>query len=95
MTRRADSGPGSVTLRFAGDGAAAADPSACPVVGVDVGPIKGATIKGGRNPGGNYALRDAAIVSCDASGITISYQGMAINEKGLPGTKTGAKPATN
>ena len=77
MKRAAESsGPGSVTLHFA-DGSS--------VCAAAAGPIKGAVIKGGRNPGGDYALTGAVVTQCDSSGMTVSYQRMAINEKGTGG----------
>jgi hypothetical protein len=39
-------------------------------------------------------LTDVLVSSCDTSAIMLSYQSMAINEKGLPGTKTKGQAST-
>ncbi|MEY4500340.1 MAG: hypothetical protein RIS52_230 [Pseudomonadota bacterium] len=39
-------------------------------------------------------LTDVLVSSCDTSAITLSYQSMAINEKGLPRTKTKGQAST-
>ena len=78
-------GPGSVTLALRIRSSGSPGPGGvCPV---DGSPIKGVVISGGRNPGADYALQDAVITHCDATGITISYQSMAINEKGTGSSK--------
>lgn len=78
-------GPGSVTLALRIRSSGSPGPGGvCPV---DGSPIKGVVISGGRNPGADYALQDAVITHCDATGLTISYKGMAINEKGTGSSK--------
>ena len=64
---------------------------ACPfaVDALDPGTGIGVVIE--KNPGNSaerYAGSGAVVTRCDGSGATISYQDMAINEKGVP-TKDG------
>ena len=83
--RTVASGPGTLDLRFG-----ATPDGACPFdVAAAVSPIKGVgvVIKSNKPPypTERYIMSGVNISRCDGAGATVSYQDMAINEKGLSG----------